>query len=354
MLRVVCPVVLWCVFANQVFANQDGDYVSLALRARGEYSKGEISASEASLEAALHTLRPDEDRYRAATLADLGTLYLNKDEHSKSEHAFFESLDIYRRLSDQSNVVRILTSLGGLYSIQGRGEEALKMLRQALKIANANRENPVPTIQVLNSFGVVYCRQGKYSKAESFLTQAMGVASKAGISVRTPQLLHNLGVVYYKKREFKKAEDLLLEALRLTEADIGPSHPDLFFVISVLADLYTKTGRYPEAEQQLRRALTILRTAKADYSTRIARVLHALGLMYNNEGRKADAEASMAEAGIIARKNLAKNADMVTIVQSYSVTLKRQGKVREAKELWDEAERARIAAGLVVNVRSSF
>jgi tetratricopeptide (TPR) repeat protein len=348
-------VLLSLVFVHQAFGNQESDYATLVRRAADEYSKGKVSASESSLIAALRSIGPGDDRYRAATLANLATLYVNTEELSKAERAYMESLGIYRRLSDQSNVVSILSNLGGLYALEGRYDDASEVLRQALKTAKANAAtNPGLRVQVLNSLGVVYCRQGKFKKAESFFNQTQDLAAKTGISVRTPQFLHNLGVIYREKRDFKKAEGFFTQALKLTEAEVGPSHPDLIFMLYSLGDLYNSTGRYLEAERELNRALTILQTARQEYSTRIARVLYALSVTYLKSDRITDADATMAQAADIARGNLTLHGDMITIVKSYAGTLKRQGKVGEAKQLWNEAERARIVTGLVVQVRGAF
>jgi tetratricopeptide (TPR) repeat protein len=352
MLRTVCVVVLCCIFADLALAAQEENYSNLILRASAEYVSGQISASEASLLAALRLLGPDEDRQRAATLSDLGTLYLTREEFSKTEKAYLECLKIYRRLSDQNSIVRTLTDIGALYSIQRRDADALEVLQRALKMAKAGSgSDPAITVRVLNGLGVAYARQGKYTKAESFLTQASALALKSGISIGTPVFLHNLGVIHFHKREFKKAEDLFLEALNLTEADVGPRHPDLVFLVASLGDVYREAGRCAESEQQYRRALAILETPGPDFSLRVARLLQGLSLTYTKCGRKADADAAMAEAASIARVNLSGRPDMVTIVESYSSTLKNQGKVQEAKALLREAKRARTEAGLVVNVR---
>src|SRR5262245_40256126 len=171
MLRTFCIVVLCCLFANLAFAAQEENYANIIQRAAAEYVSGQTSASEASLVAALRVLGPGEDQQRAATLSDLGTLYLTRESFSKAEAAYLESLEIYRRLSDQNSIVRTLADIGALYSIQRRDADALEVLQRALKMAKASSGlDPVITVHVLNGLGVAYSRQAKYTKAESFLT----------------------------------------------------------------------------------------------------------------------------------------------------------------------------------------
>src|SRR5262249_39284442 len=150
---------------------------------------------------------------------------------------------LYDRLSDPKSAALVLGNLGSLYSLQGRDDEALRVLERALKLAKTN-----PAVShdflphVLNSFAVVYLRQGKLDKAEGFLNQALEAISAAGLSFPTPQVLLNLGAINYEKRDFKKAEKFLTEALQATEADVGPNHPDLTFGLVSLALVYTELG----------------------------------------------------------------------------------------------------------------
>ena len=355
MVRALSVVLLCSVLAADLIASENPDYLNLMQRGRAEYRKGNIAGSEASFVAALKTLQRSDEVERAATLAELGDVYVNEDQLSNAERAYLESLAISRRRPGEKNIALILRNLGSLYSLQRRDDEALKVLQQTLKLAKTKADsNPALLAQVLNNLGVVYFRQGRHSKAESLLNQALQIAETSGILFKTPQLLHNLGALYCEKRNFKKAEELLKRSLQMSEAEVGVAHPDLTFELMSLAILYTEVARYSDAEDQYRRALKILEPYKSNFDTRIARLLQGLSATYTKAGRKAEAYAELSRAAVIARRNLDGHPDMAAILEDYSAALKRQGKPKEAEEVRTEARRARVAAALVVSAPSPF
>ena len=346
MLRTICSIMLWCVLscANAVASDLPA-YVNLLKQARAEYFAGRFPLAENSLIAALRVLEPSDRRERATVLGELGDVYANEDELPKAERAYGESLAIYKELADRDQTIRLLQRLGGVYSMERRDDDALRLLKQALKLT---KNNPAGAADVLNTIGVAYYRQGNANKAAKFFNDAFRIVSASGLPFDSGGLLNNLGNVYQEKHRYAEAEDFLKRALKLIENEVGPSHPDLTFTLTSLGILYTATGRYMEAENQYQRALRILEQDKSHFDTRIARVLHGLSVTYARAGRKSEAENSLAQAADIARRNLAGHAEMADIVEQYSASLKQQGKSVEAEELRVEARRARVINGLVI------
>ena len=330
----------------------DSDYPQLLQQARVEYNNGHFAQSEMLYLKALGTLDRDDNAQRALTLAELGDVLANEDEPYKSERAYTESLEIYKRLSDKRNTALLLRNLGTTYAFEGRDNKALRLLHQSLKLAQSIPDNDLLVTQIFNSLGIVYYWQGKYGKAEDFFSKALLLITTSGIPFDLSELLNNLGAVYVVDRKFEQAEQILNRALAIREAQVGGSHPDLISTLDGLGMLYNSTGKYRDAEDQYLRALKILEPVKQDFDVKIVRVLHALSNTYNRGGRKAEADATLARAATIARRNLGRHPEMATILEDYSTVLRKQGKAREAEELRGEAKRARIASGLVINAHS--
>jgi tetratricopeptide (TPR) repeat protein len=346
MLRTICSIMLWCVLscANAV-ASDLSAYVNLLKQARAEYLAGRFPLAENSILAALRVLEPSDRRERAAALKELGDVYANEDELPKAERAYGESLAIYKELADRDQTIRLLQRLGGVYSIERRDDDALRLLRQALKLTKTNSADAA---DVLNAIGVVYYRQGNANKAVKLFNDAFRIVSASDLSPDYAGLLNNLGNLYQERHRYAEAEDFLKRALKLIENQVGPSHPDLTFTLTSLGILYTVSGRYTEAENQYQRSLRILEQDKSHFDTRIARVLHGLSVTYARAGRKSEADNSLAQAAEIARRNLAGRPEMADIVDQYSASLREQGKSREAEELRVEARRSRVINGLVI------
>src|SRR5262245_40262112 len=122
---------------TNAIAREQADYANLMQRGRAEYRDGHFAESEAAYVAALRTLdRTDE--LRALALREVGDVYVNRDELSKAERAYLDSIKLYDRLSDPKSAALVLGNLGSLYSLQGRDDEALKVLEHALKLAKTN------------------------------------------------------------------------------------------------------------------------------------------------------------------------------------------------------------------------
>jgi tetratricopeptide (TPR) repeat protein len=287
-------------------------------------------------------------------LSDLGDVYVNEDQLPKAEQVYAQALAIYKRLADDTREAMMLRNFGALYSLQRRDGEAVRALKESLKIARKAHSDSTLIGQILNSFGVAYYRQGSISKAEKFFTQALQTGSSADTLQYRANLLNNLGAVYHANREYANAEDYLKQALKITESLVGPEHPDLTFSLSALGVLYMDTGKYTKAEEQFLRALRILETGNSVFDTRTARLLHALSNTYSRAARNIEAEETLSRAATIARRNISEHPDMAQILDAYARTLRKQGKTKEAEELAVEVRRARVAAGLVINALNPF
>src|SRR5262245_23820890 len=117
-----------------VLWGQTTDYPTLLRQGRTEYSNGQFAAAERLFTEALSQLPPGDQLERARTLADLGAVYSRQEQISKAEHTYLECLSIYRRLSDKNNSALVLHRLALLYSQQGRDDEALRLLTEAMEL----------------------------------------------------------------------------------------------------------------------------------------------------------------------------------------------------------------------------
>jgi len=332
---------------------QNEDRLNLLLQGRAEYRSGHYEAAETFFIAALRSIQRTDERQYAATLVELGDVYLNEEQLSNAERVYVQSLGIYQRLSDKKRTALIFRNLGTVYSLERRDDDALWALNRAFKLAGGTSVSGASfTAQLLNSLGIAYYRQGNNDKAEAFFNQALRMVSGSGIQFDTAELLNYLGAVYSAKHQYQKAEYFLQQAMTMTESRVGPLHPELTFTLTALGALYTETGRYAEAEDQYQQALKILEPDKLVLATRIARVLQALSVTYAKAGRKAEAEAALLRATVIARSNLSQHLDMAAIIEDYSAILRKEGKTKEAEELRVEAKRARVTADLVINVHN--
>jgi tetratricopeptide (TPR) repeat protein len=354
MSRILCTIVAFCVLSEaNAIANSDQDFSSLVHQGSLQYQTGAYAAAEASFAAALRAVEPGHDGDRAEVLVKLGHVYSSEDKLSNAEQAYRESLAIYKRFKAETEVAMVLRHLAGVYALERRDDDAMRVLQQALKWARTNH-NVRLEIEVLNIIGVVYYRQGKNKSAANYFNQALAMSSEAGISPDLSELLNNLGNVYQSEHKYTEAEAFLKRALSHTESELGLSHPDLTFTLYSLGYLYTSMRRYSDAEDQFRRALALLEPKPDEFQTRIARVLHAFAVLYAKTGRKEESDAALERAAIIARANLTQHADLEGIMKDYAASLKNHGRAGDAEQILSELRQARGAAALVVASPAQF
>src|SRR5215831_4845433 len=311
-----------------------------------EFSAGHYAQAESYFRTAMGATQLD-DADHAGILSDLGTVLLDEGRLSEAEEAFTKSLAIEKRLGQATAAV--LGHLGAVYSVERRDVAAIALLNRALKAAQTSPSTPEVTVEILNSLGVTYFRQGRFKKAEQLFQQALQtLAGTETFEANAGSILNNLGVVYYEQRKYPLAEEFVTKSLMLTAAHLGPAHPALTDALNSLGILYTKIGRYSDAEAQFQQAIAILgQSGRIGSDVRMAGSYKGLADSYINSGRKAEAAIILERAVLIARRNLT-HPEMVNILEAYSHLLVELGKPREAKELRSEAQRARITAGITV------
>jgi esterase/lipase superfamily enzyme len=94
--------------------------------------------------------------------------------------------------------------------------------------------------------------------------EAVRLTESAGDKQVLIELLRDVGDYAAQAGSDEQANEYYLRALHLQEASLGPNHPDLVPLLSVLAELSVKDKRYSDAEAQLTRIVSIERTAYGD------------------------------------------------------------------------------------------
>ena len=332
---------------------QTRSYQAAIREGRTEYDSGHFANAERLFREALAQLTEHDESQRARILADLGSVYEKQEAFSKAEKAYSESLSISKRLGNKDDCALILHYLGMLYSRQGRGDDAVRLLNQAQDYIKSN-PNPDAriTAEVLNGMGVVLYRRGSNDKAATYLNRALQAGSSPGIEFDIAGIFNNLGAVYIAQHNYRQAEEILKRTLSMKEAKFGLLHPNLTPTLNLLALAYTETRRLSEAEDLYHRSLKILEPQGSSFALRIAETLHGLSEVYLKANRTAESAAVLGQAAEIAQRHLNEEPEMVVVAEEYSRVLKAQGKVKEAEELHVAASRARTIAGLVVKGNS--
>ena len=144
---------------------------------------------------------------------------------------------------------------------------------------------------VENQVALFLNSQGEYGRALLLRQDALSI-TEAALGPDHPDTatrLGNLAVTYWNLGRYAEALPLEERALSITEAALGPDHPRTAIRLSNLAATYRDLGRYAEALPLDERALSITEAALGPDHPDTAISLSNLAATYNDLGRYAEA-----------------------------------------------------------------
>ncbi len=112
--------------------------------------------------------------------------------------------------------------------------------------------------------------RGELERAEKSCQQGMKLHEQINGHERTPHwLLSSLANVYRRQGRYDEAFTLLRQTLNVLEKTSGPEHPRTASALASLGNLFAAQGKYPEAVEYTQRALHIYRKTFGENSPRL-------------------------------------------------------------------------------------
>jgi len=189
-------------------------------------------------------LIPDLAFFYAQTLANLGSLFGELEQHDLAREYHEKALRIHESVGATRGMFFSLVSLGAFYEETQQKERAETCLQQALDIATELGEEDL-VIRALLSQAQLLHRTGRSKEALERLERAEVLAR----SLDSPFLLYQLYVIMADTclalDLIDKAQDALEKAQAYREK--APGGPLDYFVFDIQARLAEKAGRFEEA-----------------------------------------------------------------------------------------------------------
>ncbi|MFX0066337.1 MAG: tetratricopeptide repeat protein, partial [Candidatus Hermodarchaeota archaeon] len=173
----------------------------------------------------------------AISIGNLGILYREKGDYDQALKILKESLKLREELGNIVYIGTCLNSIGSVYGDKGELNQALKYFEQSIAIwEELDNKNRLAT--ALNNIASVYRQKGNLDQALESLEQSLKLRKKLNNIKDIARSLYNVGLVYWFKGDFSKALVYLEQALVLNEEiqnDIKTSDT-LFYLVSVALD----------------------------------------------------------------------------------------------------------------------
>ena len=283
-----------------------------ALRDTGKYARALEMAKPLATASKETRYKPLE----AEALLMLGDLFDKTSRRKEAEETLYEAAAAAEGARHPEVKARAWTLLA--YAVgyrEVRMEEGLRLARQARALVELLDNPPDLDSELQYVLGSIFSRQGKYEEALSRLKQALDIRQKA-LGPGHPEVARTfsaLGNVSIEMAQYKEALSYLQKAVQTSENALGLEHPLVAEALTNMGNLLRRQGKLDAALGAHQRALAIREKAFEPENPRVANSLMPLALVLKAQGRLAEALALEQRALKIEEKALGANsADLVS------------------------------------------
>ena len=317
---------------------------------------------------------------RAAATHNLAEALMRLGQYEASAARFEHALALWGEAGDPpERAVETLLQLGHLRRLQGRYDEASKMLQRATSLCrdacNDGRDAAVgpalwgdlylaqgrlaeaeasygqarrrasqgdDTLQadIWSGLAIVYRRQARYGEAEYAARSSLAAARRGlgGGHVKVAVGLANLGLIQAFERKYSAARKSLNAALAVMEPSAGRNSTDVAAILGNLAFVEQQTGHLDAAGSLLRRALAIYSEARGPQHPAVASTLASLGVVALERGEPWAAEEFFRKALALTKESAGEeDPEAAALMVHLGLALTATGRPEQAFGLFERA-----------------
>jgi tetratricopeptide (TPR) repeat protein len=229
---------------------------------------------------------------------------------NEAEHYFQQAAEEAEKLPPgDPRQLDTLEQLAGIYMQEGRPEDAERVRRHALALAEMGGGPDSPQVaDALRSLAIGNTFHN-LPAAQEYAERALGIREKTPGSAN-PGLLDAIDLlanIYSRTKQYAKAEPLYNRVVALTVQAHGPDDSSLLVPLDHLGAFYSKTGQFEKAEEAYRRGIAVGEKAYGPDSPMLLGILDALTQVLRNRGRPAEADEIHKRWSAIYAKQLQKH-----------------------------------------------
>jgi serine/threonine protein kinase/tetratricopeptide (TPR) repeat protein len=243
---------------------------------------------------------------------------------------------------------KLLATLGSVYCTLGMTEKAEPLLKRALALHRRLLPKDHPDLAAtLHTLGWLHHQKGNYSRAERLYRGALAIRRRhAGTDpLALSSTLFNLGWLLADMENFAAAEKRFKEVIDLRRRKLGDNHRDVAVARGGLAATYIAQGNFPAALPPYLKAMATLRRVEGtrglaesiDYFQRgmLARELPPWARELGGLGKTNEPERCLKKSLALAQKVLGDRHPYVALVlYELARTLERANKKNEAEQCY--------------------
>jgi tetratricopeptide (TPR) repeat protein len=252
---------------------------------------------------------------------------------------------IDRELAQQPAIqATLMDTVGTVYMGLGLYREARPLLDRAVEQRRGlAAADPAVVGDSLSHLGELQTLQASFEAGEKSYREAIVFESAlpptAGNRAALARTLHGLGVLLERQGRYPDAEQVLRRALELQRAALGPAHPDMARTLQDLAKVIDESGNLKDAIPVMRQALAMQRQLNGSQpDPGLAETINDLGVLLYESGNYDEAEKLYGEAITMKRRLLGENHPEIALtLENLARVLQNKGDLAGAEARYREA-----------------
>ncbi len=239
--------------------------------------------------------RGQEDENALLVLDNLARHYVRVGAYGSAERYMRHIVEVSRRVEgpDSPAVAKSLVDLSDLCSMEGREDDALPLLEEALKIWEV-RLGPAhfEVARCLRRMATIAKVAARYADAEALLRRALPIYERSFESrhAEIARLYNDLALVCMYQEKYDVAEKLFLREFEIWKSATRSKRPDIAKSLNDLAIFYHNRNERTKAEKAARKAIDLSIGAMGPKNLQAARGNNIVGICQATAG---DLEAAL-------------------------------------------------------------
>jgi len=266
----------------------------------------------------------------------LGRGYMGLNLLDAAEGHFNKALELRRGVFGERSAAYAATlhQLGLLAWKQKKKSAWRQRLMEAYEIRRSlYGDEHAEVAESLDALARRFSNANEMKDAERMHREALAIRRKLGTGeLSIAESLSGLGVLLVASGRYEEAEPQLREALEIQRRALGPDRYEVAQTLTELAEIYWYWGQYEKAEAANREQVKILRRLFPQGSVDLAFALSDLGGALELRGEFREAEGLLREA-IDMERRMGEEPNPTLTTNNYSKFLRAQGRYDEAEPL---------------------
>jgi serine/threonine protein kinase/Tfp pilus assembly protein PilF len=204
----------------------------------------------------------------------------------------------FKEINDKEGLAACQCSMGGMYSLSNKYDEALTFLSKALEAAYEMKIPPL-ACACLGNIGMIHTDRSDYISAINALKKSLSIAESLGRAFEILSCLNNIGVIHRRQGKYQEAKEMFHKALKIGEASGDQDGTAMTYIN--LGDVCGDLGMYDEAAELYKRALAIARLLQC--KKREASAIYGLAF-YHDKRKEYDKAASLYNEAIVITQDI--------------------------------------------------